>query len=116
MPDEEYDLWLSTGRVQEHWNSGSMTRRVPELYSDFPDAVIFMHPYDAKSRGLRRGQAVTVASRRATIETSGRSRPPKGLFCVPWFDVSRLINEVKLDATCPISQGTDYKKCAVKVA
>ena len=35
-PDDEYDLWLSTGRVLEHWHSGSMTRRVPELYRAFP--------------------------------------------------------------------------------
>ncbi len=119
MPDEEYDLWLSTGRVLEHWHSGSMTRRVPELYRAFPDAVIFMHPDDAKARGLRRGQTATVASRRgditATIETRGRNRPPRGLIFVPWFDASRLINKVTLDATCPISKETDYKKCAVKV-
>jgi len=46
-PNEEYDLWLSTGRVLEHWHSGTMTQRVPELYRAFPDAVIFMHPEDA---------------------------------------------------------------------
>jgi len=43
-PDKEYDLWLSTGRVLEHWHTGTMTRRVPELYRAFPDAVLFMHP------------------------------------------------------------------------
>jgi len=42
-PDDEYDMWLSTGRVLEHWHSGSMTQRVPELYEAFPDAVVFMH-------------------------------------------------------------------------
>ncbi|HAD41332.1 MAG TPA: periplasmic nitrate reductase subunit alpha, partial [Plesiomonas shigelloides] len=54
-PDEEYDLWLSTGRVLEHWHTGSMTRRVPELHRAFPEAVTFIHPLDAKARGLRRG-------------------------------------------------------------
>ena len=43
-PDEEYDLWLSTGRVLEHWHSGSMTQRVPELYKAMPDALVYMHP------------------------------------------------------------------------
>jgi len=118
-PDQEYDLWLSTGRVLEHWHSGSMTRRVPELYRAFPDAVIFMHPDDAKERGLRRGLPAKVVSRRgeieARIETRGRNRPPRGLVFVPWFDASRLVNKVTLDATDPLSKETDYKKCAVKV-
>ena len=118
-PDEEYDLWLSTGRVLEHWHSGSMTRRVPELYRAFPDAVIFMHPNDAKKRGLRRGMPAKVVSRRgeieAMIETRGRNKVPEGLIFVPWFDAGRLINKVTLDATDPLSKETDYKKCAVKV-
>ncbi|KPU82637.1 hypothetical protein JI57_03635 [Psychromonas sp. PRT-SC03] len=59
-PDEEYDMWLCTGRVLEHWHSGPMTRRVPELYRAFPDAVVFMHPYDAKKRGSRRGDEIVL--------------------------------------------------------
>ena len=118
-PDKEFDLWLCTGRVLEHWHSGSMTRRVPELYRAFPDAVIFMHPDDAKERGLRRGLPATIQSRRgeitARVETRGRNKVPKGLIFVPWFDASRLINKVTLDATDPLSKETDYKKCAVKV-
>ena len=118
-PDDEFDLWLCTGRVLEHWHSGSMTRRVPELYRAFPDAVIFMHPDDAKARGLRRGLPATIQSRRgeitARVETRGRNKVPKGLIFVPWFDASRLINKVTLDATDPLSKETDYKKCAVKV-
>ena len=118
-PDQEYDLWLSTGRVLEHWHSGSMTRRVPELHRAFPDAVIFMHEEDAKSRGLRRGLTAKVISRRgeiiARVETRGRNRVPRGVIYVPWFDSSRLINKVTLDATDPLSKETDFKKCAVKV-
>jgi len=118
-PDDEYDLWLCTGRVLEHWHSGSMTRRVPELYRAFPDAVIFMHPDDAKDRGLRRGLPAVIRSRRgeitARIETRGRNKPPRGLIFVPWFDAGRLVNKVTLDATDPLSKETDYKKCAVKV-
>jgi nitrate reductase NapA len=96
-----------------------MTRRVPELYRSFPDAVVFMHPDDAQARGLRRGSAVRVVSRRGEIrtrvETRGRNKPPRGLVFVPWFDASQLINKVTLDATDPISKETDFKKCAVKV-
>ena len=119
VPDKEYPFWLSTGRVLEHWHSGSMTRRVPELYRAFPNAVCFMHPEDAKALGLRRGVEVEVISRRGKmrtrIETRGRNQPPKGLVFVPWFDASQLINKVTLDATCPISLQTDFKKCAVKI-
>ncbi|WP_339132798.1 MAG: nitrate reductase catalytic subunit NapA [Candidatus Electrothrix sp. GW3-4] len=118
-PDKEYDLWLCTGRVLEHWHSGSMTRRVPELYRAVPDAQVFMHPKDAEKRGLKRGQLVKLASRRGEItcplETRGRNKPPEGLVFVPWFDAGRLVNKLTLDATCPISKETDYKKCAVKV-
>ena len=118
-PDAEYDLWLSTGRVLEHWHSGSMTRRVPELYRAFPDAVVFMHPNDAKKRGLRRGMVARAISRRGEItlrvETRGRNRVPEGLVFIPWFDAGRLVNKLTLDATDPLSKETDYKKCAVKI-
>jgi nitrate reductase NapA len=118
-PDEEYNLWLSTGRVLEHWHSGSMTQRVPELYQAMPDALLYMHPDDAKERKLRRGDEVKIISRRGEVltrvETRGRNKPPRGLVFMPWFDASRLVNRLTLDATDPLSKETDYKKCAVKV-
>ena len=118
-PDEQYDMWLSTGRVLEHWHSGSMTQRVPELYRAMPDALLYMHPDDAKKRGLKRGMVAKVESRRGEltvqIETRGRNRVPEGLVYMPWFDARRLTNKLTLDATCPISKETDFKKCAVKV-
>ncbi len=118
-PDDEYDMWLSTGRVLEHWHSGSMTQRVPELYQAVPDALVYMHPDDARNRGFRRGDEIKVISRRgemkSRVETRGRNKPPRGLVFVPWFDASRLINKVTLDATDPISKQTDFKKCAVKL-
>ncbi|HEV7368590.1 periplasmic nitrate reductase subunit alpha [Arenibaculum sp.] len=118
-PDEEFDMWLVTGRVLEHWHSGSMTMRVPELYKAVPMALVYMHPDDADARGLRRGTEVRVISRRGEmrtrVETRGRNRPPRGLVFVPWFDASRLINKVTLDATDPISKQTDFKKCAVRI-
>lgn len=118
-PDEEYDLWLVTGRVLEHWHSGSMTMRVPELYKSFPGALCYMHPEDARERGLNRGAEIRVVSRRGDmrtrLETRGRNRVPRGVIFVPWFDASQLINKVTLDANDPISRQTDFKKCAVKI-
>ncbi|MBP2296013.1 nitrate reductase catalytic subunit NapA [Azospirillum rugosum] len=118
-PDAEFPFWLSTGRVIEHWHSGSMTLRVPELRKAFPSAVVFMHPDDAKTLNVRRGQEVRVVSRRGEVrvrvETRGRNKPPQGLVFVPFFDHTVLINKVTLDATDPISKQTDFKKCAVKI-
>lgn len=118
-PDDEFDMWLVTGRVLEHWHSGSMTLRVPELYKAFPGAKVFMNARDARARGLNQGAEVRVISRRgeirSRIETRGRNRMPDGVVFVPWFDASQLINRVTLDATDPISKQTDFKKCAVKI-
>jgi nitrate reductase NapA len=118
-PDANYNLWLCTGRVLEHWHSGTMTRRVPELHRAVPAAVCWIHPKDADARGLQRNDLVWVESRRGKIkvriETGGRNRMPRGMVYVPWFDEGVLINKVTLDSTCPISKETDFKKCSVKV-
>ncbi|WP_318460435.1 periplasmic nitrate reductase subunit alpha [Photobacterium leiognathi] len=120
VPDSEYDMWLCTGRVLEHWHTGTMTRRVPELYKAVPDALCYLHPEDAKKRGLRRGDEVSVASRRGEIrcrvETRGRNRPPVGLAFVPFFDARILVNKLILDATDPLSKQTDFKKCPIKIS
>ncbi|MCW8328127.1 periplasmic nitrate reductase subunit alpha [Photobacterium sp. SDRW27] len=118
-PDKDYDMWLCTGRVLEHWHTGTMTRRVPELYKAVPDAVCFIHPDDAQSRGLRRGDEVLLESRRGEVrcrvETRGRNRPPVGLVFVPFFDARILVNKLILDATDPLSKQTDFKKCPIKI-
>jgi len=119
MPDDNFDMWLVTGRVLEHWHSGTMTRRVPELYRAMPNAKVYMHPDDAEARGVKRGQAVKMSTRRgelvSRVETKGRNKPPRGVVFIPWFDASQLVNKLTLDATCPISKETDFKKCAVKI-
>ncbi|MFC1503627.1 nitrate reductase catalytic subunit NapA, partial [Pseudomonadota bacterium] len=119
MPDKDYDMWLCTGRVLEHWHTGTMTARVPELYKAVPDAVCFIHPDDAQARGLRRGDEVLLASRRGEVrcrvETRGRNRPPVGLVFVPFFDARILVNKLILDATDPLSKQTDFKKCPIKI-
>ena len=57
----------------------------------------------------RRGTVLT------TVETKGRNIMPEGVVFIPWFDEGRLVNKLTLDATCPISKETDFKKCACKV-
>lgn len=118
-PDAEFDFWLVTGRVLEHWHSGSMTMRVPELYRAFPGARCFMNGDDAPRMGINQGAEIRIQSRRGEItsrvDTKGRNRMPRGVIFVPWLDASQLINKVTLDATDPISKQTDFKKCAVKI-
>jgi nitrate reductase (cytochrome) len=119
VPDSNFDLWLCTGRVIEHWHTGTMTKRVEELNRAVPYALCYMHPNDAAKRGMQRNEEVYMESPRGKvkirIETQGRNRVPEGLVFVPFFDENVFINKLTLDATCPISKETDYKKCAVKV-
>jgi len=119
QPDADYDLWFSTGRVLEHWHTGTMTQRVPELHRAVPNAQLFMHPDDAKQRDLVRNDIVWIESRRgkvkAIVETQGRNRPVKGYTFAPFFDEAVFVNKVCLDVTCPMSKETDFKKAAVKV-
>ena len=119
QPDDNYDLWFSTGRVLEHWHTGTMTRRVPELHKAVPAAVLFMHPDDAAARGLSRNDIAWVESRRGKIkilvETHGRNRPPKGYTFAAFFDKNAFVNKICLDATCPMSKEEDFKKAAIKV-
>jgi nitrate reductase NapA len=119
QPDRNFDLWLCTGRILEHWHTGSMTRRVQELNRAAPSAVLYMHPKDAESRGIKRNDTVWIESRRGKIklvvDTKGRNQMPRGSVFAAFFDESLLINKLVLDAVDPISRETDFKKCAVKV-
>ena len=118
-PDKEYPFWLCTGRVLEHWHSGTMTRRVPQLFRAKPAAYVEMHPDDMVQLGINRGDKVRIKSRRGEIVLDVVSddfkKPQKGLVFVPFFDENKLINFLTLDSYCPISKQPDYKKCAVKI-
>lgn len=119
VPDKDYPFWLNTGRVVEHWHTGSMTRRIPVLHKAVPGAYVELNAADAKRINVKNGEAVRLTSRRGTIVLpamiDGRGRPPEGQVFVPFFDESKLINELTLDGFCPISKQPDYKKCAVRV-
>ena len=119
LPDGEYPFWLSTGRVLEHWHSGSMTRRIAQLHQAVPNAYVEMNRADAEQHGVKKGDRVKLVSRRGSLElpvdVDGRGRPPRGSLFVPFFDASLLINLVTLDAMDNISKQPDYKKCAVRL-
>lgn len=119
VPDDEFPFWLCTGRVLEHWHTGTMTRRVAPLAGAMPTAYVEVHPEDAKALGLVDGQVIYVESRRGRaalpVWTQGRGRPPRGSVFVPFFDETRLVNEATLHAHDPFSKQPDYKKCAVRL-
>ena len=118
-PDDEYPLWLTTGRVLEHWHTGSMTRRIKQLHQAVPSAYVEVNRADAAALGITKGDRVKLISRRGEVELAveidGRGKPPRGTVFVPFFDESVLINRVTLDAMDNISKQPDYKKCAVRL-
>jgi nitrate reductase NapA len=118
-PDASYPFWLCTGRVLEHWHTGTMTARVPELHRAVPEAVCELNPEDAKKMKVKNRDKIRLTTRRGSLEllasVGERGIPGKGSVFVPFFDENKMINNLTLDAFCPISKEPDYKKCAVKV-
>ncbi len=118
-PDDEYPFWLTTGRVLEHWHTGSMTRRVKQLHQAVPQAYVELSRSDAARLGIESGETVRVSSRRGSLELpaqiDGRGKPPGGTVFIPFFDEGRLVNLLTLDAMDCISKEPDFKKCAVRV-
>ncbi|TPV94153.1 MAG: nitrate reductase [Myxococcales bacterium FL481] len=119
VPDAEYPLWLCTGRVIEHWHTGSMTMRIPQLQRSMPHAYVELNPKDAAAAGIQNGQRVVVETRRGQLELpawiDGRGSPPAGTVFIPFFDERLVANILTLDAHCRFSKEPDYKKCAARV-
>jgi nitrate reductase NapA len=118
-PDEEFPFWLSTGRVLEHWHTGSLTRRIKQLHQAVPAAYVEINRADALELGIQDGENVKLVSRRGEIvlpaKIDDRGRPPRRSVFVPFFDEGKLINRLTLDAMDNISKEPDYKKCAVRL-
>jgi nitrate reductase NapA len=119
MPDNEYPYVLNTGRVIEHWHSGTMTMRVKLLRELNPNAYVEVSPEDAKALNVASGDTLKIETRRGSIElpvwVTDRARP--GMVFVPWFDENKLINLLTVDDPKSWSGAgePDYKVCACKV-
>ena len=118
--DEQYPMILTTGRVLEHWHTGTMTRAAAELNRAQPEAFIEINPVDAEPLGVRSGDMVTITSRRGSCEIKARvvDMPQPGMCFVPfhWADDDSLINKVTIDAFDPGSKQPEFKICAVKLS
>ncbi len=118
--DSEYPYVLSTGRVLEHWHTGTMTMKADELRRAQPAAFMEIHPDDAKQLGIASGNRVRITSRRGEVTIKARviDTPKQGMVFVPmhWADMDSLINKVTIDAYDPGSKQPEFKICAVKLA
>ena len=117
LPDADYPLVLNTGRLLEHWHTGSMTRRSYALDAIAPQAEVYMHPKDAADRGLAHGEMVRVRSRRGEIElrlkVSHREAP--GNCFIPFHFREAAANVLTIDEIDPYGKIPEFKFCAVQV-
>lgn len=117
-PDAQYPFVLTTGRVIDHWHTGTMTMKVPELRRSFPKAYVEVNKQDAKKMGIQNGDNVLLETRRDKMVFQARVSDVcrKGLVFVPWFDANLMINKLTKDAFDPGSKQPEFKICAVKVS
>jgi formate dehydrogenase major subunit len=117
MPDDEYPMVLNTGRLLEHWHTGSMTRRSVALDAIEPEPFVEMHPDDAAALGIADGQLVRVSSRRGAILLPVRlgRRQVRGAVFVPFHFREAAANVLTIDELDPFGKIPEFKFCAVKV-
>lgn len=120
MPDQEYPYVLNTGRVIEHWHSGTMTMRARLLREMNPNAYVEVSPGDAKKLGVSTEDKLKLTSRRGSIVLPVwvTKRARLGMVFVPWFDENLLINFLTIDDPKSLSgaKEPDYKVCAIKIS
>ena len=117
LPDSEYPFVLNSGRLLEHWHTGSMTRRSFALDSIAPRAEVYVNPADAATIGLTDGGMARVTSRRGTIRlhvrVSHRERP--GNCFIPFHFREAAANLLTIDAIDPDGKIPEFKFCAVRI-
>ncbi len=117
VPDAEFPLVLTTGRLLEHWHTGSMTRRAGVLDAIEPVGIAAMNPRDMQKRGFRQGDKITVETRRGVLDAILRAdrEVAEGSvfmpFCFAESPANRLTNP-KLD---PFGKIPEFKYCAARV-
>jgi formate dehydrogenase major subunit len=117
LPDDEYPFVLNTGRLLEHWHTGSMTRRTKALDQIEPEAFVSIHPEDAEELGVAQGDFVEVASRRGKIALAVRisDRDRRGAAFIPFHFREAAANLLTLDELDPDGKIPGFKFCAVRI-
>jgi len=118
LPDAEYPLLGTTGRVLQHYQSGAQTRRVPELSAAQPEAFVEVHPDTARRAGLADGGRARVRSRRGEVLARVRCVPTMRLDTVflPFhFPGDGAANALTSQALDPVSRMPEFKVSAVRL-
>lgn len=119
LPDAEYPMFISTGRIIDHWHTTSMTGRIPELLRANPYSFVEINPNDAKQYGIKPNDMVEITTRRGTVTMPARivEGPLEGTVFAYWHDMheDRMINKVVNDAYDPGSKEPEFKIGACKI-
>ena len=117
MPDQDYPFLLSTGRVLEHYHTGTMTRKSEGLNRIVPACLAEIHPEDAGRLGIVHGQQVRVASRRGEITVTAliTNRVAPGMVFIPFHFAEAAANALTNAACDAAARIPEFKVCAVRV-
>jgi formate dehydrogenase major subunit len=118
MPDEDFPLVLTTGRLLEHWHTGAMTRRAGVLENQEGTEIVSMHPRDIARMGLRQGQRVAVETRRGRVEPILRADRDvtEGMIFMPFCFTEAPANFLTNPQLDPFGKIPEFKYCAARVA
>jgi formate dehydrogenase alpha subunit len=116
-PDGDFNLVMSTGRIMQHFHTGSMTRRSEALDVLVPSGHVELHPDEARQHGIATGDRVAVITRRGRIETAAlvTDRVAPGSIFVPFHFAEAAANTLTNDALDPIAKIPEYKVCAARI-
>ncbi len=116
-PDEAYPMVLTTGRMLEHWHTGSMTRTSAALDAQEPTAVVSMHPRDIGQMGFERGQRVTVETRRGAVTLTLRADRDvtPGMLFMPFCFGEAAANVLTNPNLDPFGKIPEFKYSAARV-
>lgn len=118
-PDADWPMYLSTGRVIDHWHTTSMTGRIPELMRANPYSFVEINPKDAMRYGIKPNDMVEIESRRGKVTMPAKvmEGPIEGMVFAYWHDMheDRMINKVVKDSFDPGSKEPEFKICACRI-
>jgi assimilatory nitrate reductase catalytic subunit len=118
-PDDEFPLYLTTGRIMAQYQSGTQTRRIAALMQSAPEAFVQIHPSMARTYGIGDGDHVNLTTRRGTALMTAQltsSIRMDTLFVPFHFGGMGRANLLTNPALDPISRMPEFKVCAVRIA
>jgi predicted molibdopterin-dependent oxidoreductase YjgC len=117
MPDEEYPLILTTGRILYHFHTGEMTRRSKGINIKRPIERSQINPIDAERLGIKDGEKMVISSRRGSLETVAKvtEKIQPGVVFMSFHFKESAANLLTNDAVDPIAKIPEFKVCAIKV-